>query len=193
MIWKTFAGHCIHDSPTGIQVRENRRYRWLTFGGHDLQTVLHRHHPERAGLAYIQALTLAARTSPAPSCLLGLGGAGVAHALAPLFGEIPLDAIESSQDVIDIGLQYFMTGKISNLHTLHLDALLHVQHSTTRYQHLMIDLFNAHSFPDHCNNTAFFESCQKILLPGGIMAVNLANHHEQWPIFQHIRARCERQ
>jgi len=191
MIWKTFAGRCIHQSVNGIQVRQNMAYRWLTFGSDAIQTLIHRRHPERCGLKYIKALTLAARANPASSCLLGLGGAGVAHALAPCFGDVPLDAIDSNLEVIEIGSRYFMTGQIKNLHVIHEDAFLHVQHTTARYQHLMIDLFNAHSFPAHCNNADFFGHCRRILLPKGILAVNMANLHEQWPVLMHIRAHFE--
>ena len=51
----------------------------------------------------------------------------------------------------------------------------------------MIDLFNAHGFPEQCNNADFFGHCRDLLLPQGILAVNLANIAEQWPIFMQIR------
>jgi spermidine synthase len=191
MIWQTYAGRCIHRNLNGIQVRQNMAYRWLTFDSDAIQTLINRRHPERHGLKYIQTLTLAARLNPAVSCLLGLGGAGVAHALAPDLGTIPLDAVESNFGVIEIGLRYFMTESIKNLHVIHQDASLYVQNTTARYQHLMIDLFNACSFPAHCSNVEFFGHCRRILLPDGILAVNLANLHEQWLVFMHIRAHFE--
>ena len=187
MIWKTFAGRCIHQGLNGATVQQNLAYRWLMLGSNAIQTLINRRHPDRSGLPYIQPLTMAARAMPGSSCLLGLGGAGVAHALAPGFVGAPLDAIESSLEVIELADTYFMTGKINHLTVMHQDAFLYVQHTEKRYQHLMVDLFNAHSFPSHCNNVEFFEHCRRVLLPGGILAVNLANLHEQWPVFMHIR------
>ena len=187
MLWKTVAGRCIHQGTHGIQVRQNILYRWLTFDSDAIQTLLHRRHPSRAGLHYIHALTLAARANPAPSCLLGLGGAGVAHALAPYFTGYPLYAVESSLEIIEVSATWFMTAQIKNLTVIHQDAFLHLQQTEDRYQHLMIDLFNAHSFPSHCNTSEFFDLCRRALLPEGIMAINLANPTEQWPIFLHIR------
>lgn len=181
------AGRCIHRGSNGIEVRQNLMYRWLSFGTPAIQTLLHRRHPEYHGLAYIPALTLPAQANPAPTCLLGLGGAGVAHALAPYFIDIPLEAIESNHEVIDIGERYFMTNQLKNLHVTHQDAFLHVQRTTHCYQHLIIDLFNAHSFPAHCNGNDFFMHCKRVLSKTGILAVNLANLKEQWPLFMLIR------
>ncbi len=191
MMWKTFAGRCIHHGLNGIEVWQNLAYRWLTFGTPAIQTMLNRRHRERFGLDYMQALTLPARINPAPSCLLGLGGAGIAHALAPYLGDIQLDAIENSLEVIDISARYFWTDQLKNLRIIHQDAFLHVQQSSAQYQHIMIDLFNAHSFPTHCNNTDFFMHCKRMLLSEGILAVNLANLQEQWSVFKTIRAQFQ--
>lgn len=187
MMWKTFAGHRLYQGLQEVQVHQNLVYRWLTFDSTAIQTIINRHAPERSALNYIPALTLAARALPANSCLLGLGGAGVAHALLPHFGVFRLDAVESSQEVIDIAHNYFMAGKLDNLGIIHQDAQQFVQTSLSCYQHLMVDLFNAHSFPEHCNNETFIMQCKRILLPGGILAINLANLHEQWPIFNLVR------
>jgi spermidine synthase len=192
MFWKTFAGRCIHrDINHNIQVHQNLVYRWLTLDSDAIQTLIHRRHPERHSLEYIQALTLAARTNPAPACLLGLGGAGVAHALSPYLGNRRLDAVENNLGVIEACSRYFFTEHIKNLHIIHQDALVYIQNSTTRYQHLMIDLFNATSFPERCNHADFFGHCRRILLPDGVLAVNLANHHEQRPVLMHIRTHFE--
>lgn len=183
MIWKTLAGRRIHHDQNGIQVRQNVFYRWLMFDSDAIQTLINRRHPERAGLQYIPSLTIAARATHGKTCLLGLGGAGVAHAL----GDSEIDAVESSFEVINIAATYFMTDQIKNLTTIHQDAFLFIQETKARYQHLIVDLFDANSFPPHCHHAEFFEHCYHALLPGGILAINLANLHEQWPLFILIR------
>ncbi len=188
MIWETLTGRCVYQGQTGTRVYQNRRYRWLTFDSKAIQTLLNRRHPERSGLQYILPLTLAAREIPGSTCLLGLGGAGVAHALAHASKQIPLDAVESSAEVIEIASAWFMTGHLGNLSIIQQDALVFVQQTRNQYQHLIVDLFDAHSFPAHCNNTGFFSQCHQILLPGGVLAVNLANINESWPVFMHIRS-----
>lgn len=180
-------GRSIYKGLNGELVRQNLAYRWLTLGSDALQTLINRRNPERAGLQYIPALTMAAQLTPAPSCLLGLGGAGVAHALTPYFQTIRLDAIERSREVIEIAATYFMTEQLKHLHIIHQDAAYFAKNTSSYYQHVMVDLFNANTFPEHCNNSAFFGDCRRILLPEGILAVNLANMDEQWPIFSLIR------
>lgn len=188
MIWKTLAGRIIHQGSHGIAVHQNMAYRWLTFDSDAVQTLINRRHPEKYGLQYIQPLTLAARAKPATSCLLGLGGAGVAHAISPWFGDCPLDAVENNPEIIDIAAQYFMTNQIKNLNIIHQDAALFVEQAEPRYYHLMVDLFTAHSFPEQCNNADFFKQCRRVLMPNGILAVNLANLREQWSVYTHIRS-----
>ncbi len=185
-MWKTYFSRCIYDS-SGIQIYQNRRYRWLTFGTQALQSLIDRRHPERPGLDYIHAFTCLARTIHGSICLLGLGGAGVAHALMPHLGSCSFDGVESNLDVIEVGVNFFFTKTIKPLNIIHQDAFLHVKHTSSRYQHLLIDLFTADAFPNHCNNDLFFQHCHHILLPGGFLAVNLANPQEHWRIFNSIR------
>ena len=187
MIWKTLGGRCIYQID-GIRVRQNLFYRWLTFDDGALQTVMNRYHPERSVLQYIKPLTLCARVDPGQSCLLGLGGASAAHTLAPYMNQFNLDAVENNIAVIDIADRYFMTKTIENMHIIHQDAITFVQQSSScSYKHIMIDLFNAQTFPEQCNHSDFFKHCHRLLLHGGILALNLANLHDQWPVLNHVR------
>lgn len=186
-MWKTLGGRCIYQGPGGAKVYQNFLYRWLTFESKAIQTLINPRKPAKPGLEYIRHLTLATRLRPADACLLGLGGAGVAHYLNGLLETLELHAVEYNPEVIDIANSYFMATRLNHLKIIEQDASLFVKQSATRYQHLMIDLFDAHSFPDHCNTDSFFLDCRQLLLPDGILAVNLANPQEQWPVFTHIR------
>ena len=188
MIWKTKGGRCIHHAANGANVYQNLLYRWLTFESKAIQTIINRRHPERCELRYINHLAISVRTQPADCCLLGLGGAAVAHLLAPHLGQSKLFAVERDIEVIDIARTYFMTDRLKNLNVVHEEANQFLQQCKTHYQHLLVDLFDANSFPAECNTPNFFEHCRRILLPDGILAINLANLHEQWSIFKLIRA-----
>ncbi len=186
-MWKTIGGRCIYQSPSGSKVYQNVLYRWLTLDSEAIQTLINRWYPQRYELGYVHHLTLAVREQPADCCLLGLGGAGVAHSLAPYLRNIQLLAVESDADIIGIAKTYFMTARLDHMSVIHQDADVFVRQCNRRYQHVMIDLFDAHSFPTHCNTRDFFAHCYRLLLPGGILALNLANLHEQWPIFNQLR------
>jgi len=188
-MWKTRLGRVIHQSSHGAMVHQNLGYRWLTFGGSAaIQTLINRRYPEQGGLTYVPALTIAAQTDPGTCCLLGLGGAGVAHALRASLGEATLYAIENNQDIIQIAKTYFMSDHIPNLKVIHDDAHRFIHRTTTHFKHVIIDLFGAHAFPEHCFNSDFFAQCRNRLMPEGVLAVNIANTCEQEPILRFMRA-----
>jgi len=188
MTWKTTAGRCIYQSASGINVYQNYIYRWLTLNSNVLQTLIHRRQPAKPALNYIKHLIVAASLQPADCCILGLGGGAVVHALSSYLQKLSLVAVESNAEVIAVARSYFMIDTLKNLTVIHQDANLFLQQSHNQYQHLLVDLFDAYSFPAHCNNHQFFAKCKRLLLPGGVLAVNLANLHEQWPVFEHIRS-----
>ncbi|MGC1181363.1 spermidine synthase [Legionella sp.] len=186
-MWKTKLGICIYESPSGYKVYQNLFYRWLTLGSTALQTVINRRIPQKPVLHYLPILTLMARHYPNPTCLLGLGGAGVPLMLSTNNSSPSLVAIDNSEEVIDIAKRFFMIEKLKNFTVIHDNAMNYVQNSTTIYSHLLVDLYNANHFPPECINELFFSSCRKILAEDGFLAVNLANPQEQWPIFQIIK------
>lgn len=185
--WKTWMGHRIYQSSSLAEVYQNPFFRWLTLGSNALQTLIHRHHLEKPGLKYIEPLTYAIRAQPGDCCILGLGGASVAHALSPFVGNAALVAVEHNLEIISIAKTYFYTALLKNLSIIHQDAYLFLQQQQQKYAHLIVDLFNADSFPEHCNNTVFFSHCSDLLLADGILAVNIANTSERGAIVQHIR------
>jgi spermidine synthase len=186
MMWKTVGGRCIYQG-NNIQIKQNWVYRWLTFDSNALQTLINRHHPQIPALHYIFSMTRLACLLPGPSCLLGLGGGSAAHALAPYLEKFQLDVVENNLEIITLAADYFMTGHIKNMKVIHQDAYEFIQNTSRQYQHLLVDIFNANSFPEHCNSSDFFKQCHRILAPGGLLAVNLANASEQWRMFDYIR------
>lgn len=186
-LWKTIGGHCIHRSPSGACVYQNLFYRWLTFNSDALQSLIRRKHPEKPMFGYISPLTLAARTVPGETCLLGLGGAAVAHTLAPHLKTAGITAVDNNLDIIHIASSYFMTERLKNMAVIQDDANHFVKKCTHRYQHLMVDLYNADAFPTQCNTLDFFSNCRRLLRPNGIFALNIANLNEQWLLAQRVR------
>ncbi|MCX7117229.1 MAG: fused MFS/spermidine synthase [Legionellales bacterium] len=184
---KTILGHCIYETSQGTKVLQNPLYRWLTLGSPAIQTLINRRHPERAEMKYLHHLSLSVRANPADCLLLGLGGAGIAHALKPFLSQLTLHAVEESSEIIDIAQSYFMSNTLPHLSIIHEDALTYVLQCKRQYQHVMVDLFDAHTLPKQCMTHEFFEHCTKILKPQGIIAVNLANRHEQMPVLLQLR------
>lgn len=187
MLWKTLGGRCLQRTANGACVFDNILFRWLTLDSSALQTVLNKSNPQKPGLNYINALIFMAREKPGSSCMMGLGGAAIAHALSRYMKGFRICAVEQSEEIIELAAQYFMTARIPNLDIIHEEASVFARNSPRQFKHVMIDLFNAESFPASCCNEAFFADCKRLLVPGGFLAVNLANRDEQRPIFEMIR------
>ncbi len=186
-MWKTLGGRCIYQTQNGVKVHQNYIYRWLTLGGDALHTLINRRNPEIPGLDYIHQLSLCVRAKPTDCCLLGLGGAGVAHALAPYLGNSQIHAVENNIDVIEMSKKYFMIERIKNLAVINQDAAIFMEECNTKYQHLMVDLYDAKTFPPQCSTQDFFKNCRRVLLPDGFLALNLTNVREQWSLYTNIR------
>lgn len=184
---KTKFGKCIYESPSGYKVYQNFFYRWLTLDSTALQTVINRRHPQKPELHYLPGLTLMARQYPGPSCLLGLGGAGIPLMLSIEQPPPPLVVIDKSDEIIDIAKRFFISEELQNLTIIHADAMDYVAQTDVAYKHLMIDLYNANIFPPECNNELFFSSCQRIIAQDGFLALNLANIKEQRPLYQLVK------
>ncbi len=185
MPWYTKLGACIYTSPSGYKVFDNGFYRWLTLDSTVLQTVLYQRKPEKALLYYVPLLTLMPRTSPGPLCLLGLGGAGVLHQLASY--AISTTAVEISREIIDIATDYFMLNNISNLTVVNQAAEDYLNECTHHYEHLLVDIYNAHYFPPQCSTEYFFQQCANHLTPTGFLSINLANSKEQLMVLKLIQ------
>jgi len=186
MLWKTRYGRCIYRGADDLAVYDNLYFRWLMLGGDALQTVLNKFAPYKPALAYINPLICAAKADPGTTCMLGLGGAGVAHALSPVLNDKLLTAVELSNDVISTASRFFMLNKLANIEVINDDANLFVSSCTRQFKHLLIDLSNAYSFPANCNNAIFFENCQRLLTADGVLAINIANWHEQRIFFEKL-------
>ncbi len=185
-MWKTLLGRCIYRNNSGISIYQNAMFRWLKFNSGVLQTLLNRYYPSQPGLYYIKPLILAVELLPGTTCMLGLGGAGVAHALAPSLDKIKLTIIEKDPVVIELAKHYFRLDKLK-VSVVQQDAFFFLQKTQTKYKHLLIDLFGAKSFPKNCFNEQFFRHCKTCLTPDGILAINIANYNNRWPILQLIR------
>ena len=185
-------GHCIYKSAQGVRVFQNPLYRWLHFESRAIQTLINRYFPYKPGLSYLNPLILPVQIQPEDCCMLGLGGGGAAHALSSYLGDFKLVIVEANSEVIDIAHRFFMIGELKNLNIIHQDASLFVRNCNTKFQHILVDLFTAKSFPTQCHSEEFFIHCKQLLKPGGLLAINLANRQEQWPIFQLIQKQFPR-
>ncbi len=186
-MWKTYWGRCIHQSPSGLSVHQNAWYRWLSLSDGFIQTCLHRHHRERSGLEYITPLKQMVAAYPGDCILLGLGGAGILHALSkPLLTQSVI-AVDNNAEVISIAAQYFYTDQLKQLRIIHQNATDFITSTTKTVQHVIIDLCTTEDYPEECNTDIFFSCVQKCLIPEGILSINVINLYNKQALFDRIK------
>lgn len=187
--WKTMAGICVYRSDNGLSIHQNFRYRWLIFHNQTkcLQTLIHRSHPYKPVLTYIKPFTYAARLQPGQTCLLGLGGGAVAHYLSKYLATYSLTAVEISDHIIDLAAEYFMINGLKNLAILHNDAHIFVSQSTQYFQHILIDVCSSAGYPEQCAHQDFFMNCKQLLVPNGVLALNLTHFSQELTILRALQ------
>lgn len=186
---KLLAGYCIHRTRNGIKVYQNFFYRWFTFNSKTLQTVINRYRPEKISLDYIKYLTLNLRLNYKSNncCILGLGGGAAAHAICKYAPAANITAVELSEDIINIAKKYFMLNKIKHLTIIQQDANIFMQQQSKSFENILIDLYDKDQFPINCKHPDFFKNCYNSLLANGVLAINLANTFDHFPIFIELR------
>ncbi len=186
IVWQTLLGRKVAQGSNGCEVWQNPWYRWLKFDSPAIQTLLSRKQPERPVLRYVPALAALAKASPGNLCLLGLGGAAVVHYLYDDMKSIQIDVIDNNIEVIRFCKQWFMLDRLKNINVIHQDAANFIANEEKQYQHILIDLYNADEYPQHCTTEIFFKSCAKRLRPGGILSINLAHPKQHFPVLQQL-------
>ena len=156
--WKTLFGKCIYQNIDGVKVYDNLFYRWLTFTSPFTQTLVNKFRPHTPELQYIQPLTIASRMRLGETCILGLGGGGLVHYLQKF--KIKLDVIEINKNIISIADKYFWIRPSTQTNILNTCAKTFIQTTKKQYQHLIIDIHDAHTFPSACMNFKFFKNCR---------------------------------
>ena len=121
---------------------------------------------------YMNYLTSAASIFPqgSRSLVLGLGGGIVAKQISYYLGH-NVDAVELDQRIVDLSDEYFDFWK-SNINVYSDDARRYVKSVDARYDFIVLDIFNGEIMPSHGLSKEAFEDIDRILKPGGLIAIN---------------------
>lgn len=125
-----------------------------------------------SGWPYVNYLTSAASIYPPGSktLVLGLGGGVVSRQIADSLGH-SVDAVELDQRIVDLSEKYFNFWS-TRITTYSDDARRYVKKCKTRYDFIVLDIFNGEIMPSHGLSVEAFSDIDRILKPGGLVAVN---------------------
>jgi spermidine synthase len=133
--------------------------------------------PERLVFPYTQAMMAALLLNEAPRRILavGLGGGSLPMALAELFPEAHIDAVELDPVVVRMAEQYFRFERSARMRVIERDARVFGRRAGLRgerYDLILLDAYNAEYVPEHLMTREYLEETLRLMAPGAVLVAN---------------------
>ncbi len=165
------------DSPyQQVRVRDDDLFRYLVLD-RTFHAVMWKAEPVTLFLPYSQLIvaSLAWVSEPKRGLILGHGGGSLAKWLGQQWPALELDVVEFDPVVVRMAETYFAYTPPSN-HYVHVrDARVFLNRTDRQYDLIWVDAFARHMIPFHLTTEEFFSELRSHLVPGGVLAVNLAS------------------
>ncbi len=171
--------HQQHDEFGRLEVVETATARSLYFGSEVEQCRFMFDASMRLSLEYqqiMEAQILAHHQHNTPVqriLMLGMGGGSMARQLNTLLPNASIHIVELRQAVIDIAYDYFELPDLPEIEAIHEDALLFVQNALSRYDVIIVDVFDEKGIPKPFTQPPFQRDLRKNLSKKGLILFNL--------------------
>lgn len=165
-----------------IEVRENRRFRWLHFDDDVFQSVMDLKQPHRLTLQHMPVMLGIFQfiTKPKRILLLGLGGGSLAHYLQRHYPDCHLTIVEINPIIIDVAKKYFYLPPTSDKFTIiNADAQDYFRKTQEQFDAILLDIYTKNNLPACCYETGFYEQTCQHLHENGAMTANFLCHAGQ--------------
>ncbi|PCJ31016.1 MAG: spermidine synthase [Gammaproteobacteria bacterium] len=178
-----YDGVVVHQAQSDdgvIEVVDLGDTRSLHFGTFPRQSSMLLSRPYTLELGYTQCMMASLLFNPKPQKVLvvGLGGGSLVKFILHHFPDCHIDVIEYRQDVVDVAYRFFDVPKDDPRLNVHVgDGYLFVQNQyyqgETEYDMLLVDAYDHIGMAASVGVQAFFDACAGLLLPEGVMSINL--------------------
>ncbi len=163
-----------------IEVREERDglRRLIFLPYHGSQSTWSVKQPRKIFSPSLKTLctTLVVHATPPRSYLfLGMGAGIMPRFISRHFPNTKIDIVELDPAIPKIAQKYFGYKKSPNTRIIIADARVFINHCATRYDAIIIDVYNAKAVPFAVTTQEFFSKIKRCLTPRGVVGVNLAN------------------
>ena len=115
--------------------------------------------------------------SPETIEIIGLGGGSLAKYCHRYLPDTSIVAVEIDPDVIAVREQFFMPPESERFEIVCGDGAEFVARDPGRCDILLVDGFDKDGQPARLCSSEFYRDCRSRLNPGGILVVNLCDHH----------------
>ena len=169
-----------HDDDGLLEIIERDGVRSLHFGSSSRQSSMRLNAPLNLELDYARAMMSYLLFKPNLTdevLLIGLGGGSLAKFLLHYFPDCYLKVIEYRHSVVKIARRFFDLPLDRRLKIIIDDGAVYLKERAVSYQGhyslLLIDAFDSEGLAPSLCNKAFFEHCQAVLKPDGLLVINL--------------------
>ncbi len=165
-----------------IEIFDKNDFRYLFFNKKFLQSKMSLTDPHRLVLPYTRYMALSLLFFPPPQriLLVGLGAGSLVRFLHHLFPRCIIDAVDHSQEIIDLARGYFFLPQTTSLNIYCEDGFTFLVNTPKKelYDLILLDAFDEMGMAEAIYNKAFFTACTKRLKPWGLLCANLWSGEE---------------
>lgn len=147
--------------------------------------------PDRLMLDYTRQMMGFLLFNPSPESIeiIGLGGGSLAKYCYRYLPDAVVTAVEIDPEVIAVGEQFFLPPEGDRFEIVCDDGAEFVKRDKRSCDILLVDGFDRDGQPAQLCSSQFYSDCHSRLNPGGVLVVNLCDHHwKHAPILSRIRA-----
>ncbi len=170
----------IHRSRRGdrlVEIFDRENFRYLYFNTKFLQSKMVLDAPHLLLLPYTHYMMLSLMFIPDPKriLLIGLGAGSLVRYLSTMLPDCRIDAVDHSQEIIDLARGYFKLPETDNvtIHCLDGVAFLENRDEGEPYDIILLDAFDELGIADVIYNRDFFTTCRNRLTENGTLCSNL--------------------
>ena len=117
---------------------------------------------------------------PRQIAMIGLGGGSLAKFCHRYLPRARIQVVEINPHVIALREEFHVPPDDRRLRVIHGDGAKFVHERTTRPDVLLVDGFDSEGQPGKLCSQRFYDDCDEMLQPGGVMVVNLHYGHHQY-------------
>jgi len=163
-------------------VFETRTKKSLYFSVCEVQSRMDRRRPDALELEYTRTMAgfLLFRPQPSSIVMIGLGGGSLAKYCHRHLAQTRIRVVEINPYVIALREEFQVPPDSDRFSIIQGDGAEFVRAQPHRCDVLMVDGYDCRGQPAQLATQDFYDNCFRMLLPGGILVVNLLFGHRQY-------------
>jgi spermidine synthase len=172
-------------APAHVQpyIHETLTTRALHFNIHEMQSRMDLQRPDALDVEYTRTMMGFVLFKPAPAAIamIGLGGGSLVKFCHRHLPRSDISVVEINPHVIALRDRFQVPPDSERLRVIQGDGADFVRTSAQRFDVLLVDGFDSEGLPDRLCSQRFYDDCMDMLLPGGLLVVNLHFGHPRLP------------